>query len=169
MQTDRTKLSLLTHDDFKEILEMYEEPDTFKYIAPLRNKSHSEYLNFLESRIAQIKDKIGYHWVVRSLNTNEFIGLINLNPIRDSERMQVGFQLKRKFWSQGYATELTGFMLDFGFHHLGLKELYGVFSRENIASARIFEKLGFYFEESKLLEGQEVPIEIWKYNTYKNV
>ena len=163
METERTTLQYITGEDFEEILEMYGEPDTFKYIAPALNQTREWYINFLQSRIDQVTNGSGYHWVVRSKENNEFIGLMNLNPIAGTDKVQVGFQLKRKFWNQGYASELTKRVLKFGFHDAGLKVIYGVFNKENTASLKIFQKFGFEFEESKSFEGKSSPVEIWKY------
>lgn len=163
MLTERTILSTLISNDFDEALEMYSEPDTFKYIAPAQNRNREEHLQFLQSRIVQITEKQGYHWAARLKESNEFIGLMNLNLIMGTNMMQVGFQLKRKFWNQGFATELTKRVLTFAAYETDLKIIYGVFDKRNVASAKIFVKLGFKFEESRMFEGEEFPIEIWKY------
>lgn len=163
METERTRLKTIAREDFAEIMEMYAEPDTFKYIEPAQNKTKEELLDFLVSRIKQVADGMGYHWVARAKINNEFIGLMNLNPIAGTDKIQIGFQLRRKFWNQGYASELTDRVLKFGIDEAGLKVIYGVFSKRNIASRRIFEKFGFVFEESKTFDGESAPIEIWKY------
>ena len=168
MQTERTILTLLNRSDFDDVLKMYSEPDTFKYIEPLLNRTKEEYITFLESRIAQIKSGAGYHWVVRSRDNNEFIGLMNLNPIGNTDKIQVGFQLKRKFWNQGLATELTIKVLDFASIEAKLRDVYGVFNSNNIASAKIFKKLKFDLVEKRQIEGEDSPIEIWKYSIKDN-
>jgi len=154
---------MLTKDDYTEVLLMYEEPDTFKYIAPLQNKSRDELINFLDSRIAQVNKGIGYHWVVRLKEDGKFIGLMNLNPIGNSDKIQVGFQLRRKYWNKGFATEVTKRVLEFGVEEAGLKVIYGVFNKRNIVSKKIFERFGFEFEESNTVGTEEASIEIWKY------
>ena len=42
METKRTKLFLLKKEDYQEVLEMFRENDTFKYIEPLQNKSEAK-------------------------------------------------------------------------------------------------------------------------------
>ena len=162
METERTLLTTITPDDFGEILDMYSEPDTFKYIPPLQNKSREEYIDFLNSRIAQVTGRVGYHWVVRLKDTGSFIGLLNLNPIKDTEKMQIGFQLRQRYWNQGYAREVTKRLVEFAVSELGLKVLYGVFNKRNTASKKIFERFGFEFEENRTVDHDETAIEIWK-------
>jgi len=168
METERTKLSTITRQDFDEILEMYAEPDTFKYIEPAQNKTREEYIDFLLSRIEQVDMGVGYHWVVREKGNSNFIGLMNLNMIRESDKIQVGFQLKRAYWGQGYATEITRAVMDFGIKEAGLRVIYGVFDKRNIASRKIFVKLGFEYDETKTIGNEESPVEIWKYIALHN-
>jgi RimJ/RimL family protein N-acetyltransferase len=114
-----------------------------------------------------------------------FIGAVNLNPIKgvgastqgvrergSSEgqtlaayhgpaRLQIGCQLKRDYWGQGFASELTARILHFAIHELRLPAVYGVFEQDNAISRRLLEKLGFVFEES--FQEQEIITEIHKY------
>lgn len=163
METERTILKTIEKADIDEILEMYGEPDTFKYIAPAQNRTREQHLEFIESRITQASDGVGYHWTVRSIRDNEFIGLMNLNPIVGTDKIQIGFQLKRKFWNQGYASELTYAVLKFAMEEAGLTVVYGVFDKRNVASKKIFLKFGFEFDESKTFDDEIAAIEIWKY------
>ena len=153
---------LLTKDDFPDMLAMFNEPETAVYIKHLENLSRIEYEFILNNRLVQLENKAGYHWTARLKSSNEFIGALNLSPIPTTEMMQIGFQLQTKYWNQGFAFELAKKVLEFGIHEIGLKTIYGVFEKENIASRKVLEKLGFAVDEDKIhLEGQ---VEIYKYN-----
>ncbi|MEZ4918559.1 MAG: GNAT family N-acetyltransferase [Saprospiraceae bacterium] len=141
-------MKLLTPSDFPEALEMFHEPETFKYIAPLANKSDAEYLDFLNLKHQQILDKTGYYWVVRNRINGDFIGGINLTPIPDTGQKQIGWQLKAAYRKQGIAFEAAQLALEFGLNHTNFYPIYAVFHPENIASQRILEKLGFDFLEA---------------------
>jgi len=99
---------------------------------------------------------------------SHFIGAVNLNPIKGISaspngpvRLQIGCQLKRDYWGQGFASELTARILHFAIHELRLPAVYGVFEQGNAISRRLLEKLGFVFEES--FQEQEIITEIHKY------
>ena len=117
----------------------------------------------MDSRIAQIDEKIGYTWVVRLKENNEFIGTFNLNPFRDTCKIQIGFQMKKRFWNQGYASAGAKRVLEYGIHERGLKTIYGFFEKENVASGKILKKLGFHFEESKRFENEKTTIEVYRF------
>jgi len=185
LHTARTTLTLLTEADLPAMEALAREPDTFKYIRKLRVMSPEQYTQFLHAKLEQIRTGAGYHWAVwlkdnftdpasispeqsgPSVPPGHFIGAVNLNPIKSSAlsngpaRMQIGCQLKRDYWGQGFASELTARLLHFAIHELNLPAVYGVFQQDNDISRRLLEKLGFVFEER--LQEQEVVAEVHKY------
>ena len=106
------------------------------------------YTKFLHLKLRQIAENRGYHWAVWLKTDNTFIGAVNLNPIGSSERLQIGCQLKRAYWGQGFASELMARLVQFGIDELKLPAVYGVFEKDNIVSRRLLKKLGFVFEKS---------------------
>src|SRR5882757_6887159 len=137
LQTERTLLTLLTEEDLPAMMEMAREPDTFKYIKKLSIMTEQEYAQFLQTKLEQIRDKTGFHWAVwlkgpsrtgnPAAETNRarqsgrtFIGAVNLNPVAGTPMMQIGCQLKRDYWHQGFASELTKCILDFGINEMNL-------------------------------------------------
>lgn len=158
MQTERTLLTILTEKDLPAMTILSKEPDTFKYIRKLQIMTAEQYQVFLWSKLEQIRNGAGYHWAVWLKGPHEFIGAVNLNPITGTDKLQIGCQLKREYWGQGFASELTKRILEFGIGELGLKAVYGVFEKNNIVSRRLLERLGFVWEESLVSEGVEIEI-----------
>jgi len=161
LQTERTMLTLLTEADLPAMETLAREEDTFRYLKFLRIMNPDEYTKFLHTKLEQIRTGAGYHWAVRLKSDGGFIGAVNLNPIRGTSHLQIGAQLKRDYWGQGFASELMKRLVEFGIHELGLPAVYGVFEKDNNASRRLLEKLGFVFEKS--FQEQEVELEVHKY------
>jgi len=141
MRTNRTTLQFIRHADFNDVLAMFHEPETFKYIAPLEGKTDEEYLKILRNKIVENANETGFYWIARLKDTNEMIGAMNLNP-RADKRIQLGYQIRKKFWGQGFATELSEAVLHFAKHERQLKSVVAVFVETHGASRRILEKLG---------------------------
>jgi ribosomal-protein-alanine N-acetyltransferase len=158
LQTKRTTLTLLHEDDLPAMTAMAQEPETFRYVKKLRVMTDTQYQEFLRLKLEQIRLKTGYHWAVWLRRDGRFVGAVNLNPIGDSKRLQIGCQLKREFWGQGLATELTARVLKFAIKEAGLKEVYGVFEKENIVSRRLLDRLGFAWVEDLTEHGVEAEI-----------
>lgn len=158
--TSRTNLTLVQESDFPEILAMFHEPETFKYIGPLDNKSDDFYRDFLRTRMLWAEQQQGYYWVARLRETGELVGCLNLSQFRNSGRIQVGFQIRRKFWGQGFASEITPQAVAFGFEEWGLEAIYGYYESEHLASGRILAKMGFEVLEQIELKDEGVVIEV---------
>jgi [ribosomal protein S5]-alanine N-acetyltransferase len=158
METERTIWTLLEEKDFPAMTEMSREKDTFKYIRRLQVMTAEEYQQYLLLKLEQIRLGKGYHWAVWLKTDGAFVGAVNLNPIGSSERMQIGCQLKRDYWGQGYAGELTLRVRNFAMAEAGLSEIYGVFQKDNVVSRRLLEKLGFEWVESKTEQGEDIEI-----------
>lgn len=75
------------------------------------------------------------------------IGGVGLhNRVEEQERAELGYLVGREAWGRGFATEIAGVMVRFGFEQQGLTRIHaGVFHGNN-ASARVLEKLGFQRE-----------------------
>ena len=58
----------------------------------------------------------------------------------------LGYEVDRRYWGHGYATEASRALLDFGFKQLGLHRIWAYCLEENVASARVLEKVGMRYE-----------------------
>ncbi|TXC75642.1 GNAT family N-acetyltransferase [Luteibaculum oceani] len=62
--TERCIVKPLQKEDFPEILEMYQELDSNKYVPPLKDKTPEEHLAFLELKIGNNEKELGF-WTAR--------------------------------------------------------------------------------------------------------
>lgn len=60
-------------------------------------------------------------------------------PVQDAE---LGYRLARRFWGQGYATEMSRALVRHGFQQLGLPRIVAFVSPEHDASIRVLQKAG---------------------------
>lgn len=77
----------------------------------------------LQKKLAQNLNSIGV-WVARKKVTNDFIDTVNLDPLGHTEMIQLGCHLRHKFREQGFVTELTKKVLDYGKDEIGLTEIF---------------------------------------------
>ena len=59
---------------------------------------------------------------------------------------ELGYRFDSVHWGQGYATEAAHVVVAYGFDEVGLHRIYAEIVRENSASVRVMEKLGFQCE-----------------------
>ncbi|WP_460208146.1 GNAT family N-acetyltransferase [Scytonema sp. NUACC21] len=84
----------------------------------------------------------------------KFIGNCGIRKIKpELSEASLGYEIAPDYWGKGYATEAARTMIKFGFEELKLNRIYGWCIAENLASARVMEKVGMQFEE-RFLENE---------------
>jgi ribosomal-protein-alanine N-acetyltransferase len=63
-----------------------------------------------------------------------------LDPTEDAE---LGYRLARRFWGQGYATEMSRALVRHGLEQLALPRIVAFVDAEHVASVRVLQKAGF--------------------------
>lgn len=75
---------------------------------------------------------------------------------RGGEQLKIGYWVKREVWGQGVATEAVAALLD-TLRALGYDRVFAEHKPENLASARVLEKLGFAVCEGEPLVDKSHP------------
>jgi len=74
--------------------------------------------------------------------TGKLVGAISLMIKREHRRAELGYWIARDRWNNGYATESSQRLLDFGFEFLGLHRIEARHFVRNPASGKVMRKLG---------------------------
>jgi len=148
LNTKRTKLYSLATEDFDELLAMYQEPDSNKFIPPLRDKTPTEQLAFLHLKIKQNQANNGLGtWSIRTKDQQQLIGTANVNEFPPLNFIHLGIHLRRSVWGQGYATEIVKTLKDYALNDLKIKQIHAVVSVEHHASRKMLEKAGLVYQK----------------------
>ncbi len=150
MDSQRTHISLLKTDDFNEALDIFLAKDALKYIEPLLNLTPDEHLERFQQKHDEIEEGLCYHWACRLKENNELISLLNLKTVAGTDRMFLGYIIKKEYWGIGLATELSSWVVQYVKDNLKKEKLYALIESDNIASRKILEKLGFIVDDIKM-------------------
>ena len=79
-----------------------------------------------------------------------FIGMIGMVPFDEAlrnhvptaPRVEIGWQLSKDYWGQGYAPEGARAVLDYAWNTIKLEEVVAITSWHNKPSQRVMEKIG---------------------------
>jgi len=82
----------------------------------------------------------------------QIVGSISVERMADEERNvgSIGYMILTPWWSKGLGTEAVRQMCGIAFRELALERIIGEVFPENLASARVLEKNGFWLEETKV-------------------
>lgn len=91
-----------------------------------------------------IKPRINYYLAAARKDTGVIVGEAVLRITDPIQRQgEIGFGIGRKYWKQGYATEIGAALLQTAFHHFNLHRIFAQCAPENKAVIRVMQKLGF--------------------------
>ena len=82
----------------------------------------------------------------------QIVGSISVERMADENRAagSIGYMILTPFWSQGIGTEAVRKICGMAFQELALERIIGEVFPENLASARVLEKNGFWPQEIKV-------------------
>ena len=117
----------------------------------------------LRWRVPQVKaDPSTNKWFIRFIvlrASSEILGSVSFHGIPDDAGVvEIGIRIEEQFWNNGYASELLKEILGYGIEERKLREIYGIFEEENIASRKLLEKLKFEHFEKKTILNTKVNI-----------
>ena len=87
-----------------------------------------------------------YLIVIDRADTGETVGDLALRPTWGGRSAEIGYTLHSEHWGSGYATESAASLVEYLFGHGDLTRISAMTHPDNVASARVLERLGFEYE-----------------------
>lgn len=141
-----------TVEDATLAYELNLDPDVIRYTGDPSFVSIEEARAFLQNYDAFEKYGMG-RWYAFLRRDNAFIGWCGLKYSPESDEVDIGYRLLRKYWGKGYATEAAKYCLEFGFNELGIEEIVARADSRNIGSIRVMEKIGMEYDKEMEFDG----------------
>lgn len=147
LETKRLLLRESIVDDAPVLYEMTNDPEVMKYTGDIMFKSVEETKELIRNYPDYQKYTYG-RWTTIIKETNEIIGWCGLKYIEDLKETDLGFRFMKMYWNKGYGTEASIACLQYGFEQLGIQQIIAQVYKDNGASQRVLQKLGFtYWKE----------------------
>lgn len=166
LETERCIVREIETGDVDRLYEIYAEPGITAYIESLYADRQEE-ISYTKDYIANVYGFYGYGmWIVEDKADGNVIGRAGIEPKEDCA--ELGYVIAKEYQSQGYATEVCRAILAYARNKLGLTEVCARVRKDNAASVRICEKLGFeparegFFSEKQDAAGPKEQIWIKK-------
>lgn len=149
METERLFHRPFTLADLPRLIEMRADPEVNKYLGGIQMQNAEA----LAARIQFYIDcQTKYGFGMSALfwkPTGAMIGWSGLQPLDETDDIEVGYGMIKEFWGLGIGLETARAWLDFGFHKKNLERIVAVAYPENRGSWRIMEKLGMNYEKTE--------------------
>lgn len=145
LDTERLRLREFNEDDWDPVLAYQRDPRYLRYY-PWEDRTPEDARAFVEMFLnwRQEQPRHRFQLAITLKECGVLIGNCGLRrkPGNDWEA-DLGYELDPNHWGHGYATEAAGAMVKFGFGELALERISSWCIGDNIASARVLERLGF--------------------------
>jgi ribosomal-protein-alanine N-acetyltransferase len=144
LETPRLEMRQLEESDASALFWYYCDTEMMKYLFFNPHKSVEDTKSFIRYMTKLYLEKDSIRWGIQAKETGKLIGTAGLHFWKREIRCaEVGYHIGRSYWGNGFATEVLGAMVDFGFKSMNLNCIEGYHNSGNGASGRVMEKLGF--------------------------
>ncbi len=114
---------------------------------------------FVERQIALFGERGFCLWKLAPREGGALIGFCGLQPLPETEEIEIGWWLARAWWGCGLATEAARVAFRDGFERAGLRRIVAIAQPANTASIGIMQKLGMRFD--RMTESRGIPVAMY--------
>jgi diamine N-acetyltransferase len=150
IQGERVYLRPAERDDLPRFIAWINDAETSHFLATVAPLSMALEERWFE-RLLEAQGRDLFHFVICLLETDEAVGAVDLRDV-DRHNGSAGFGIligAKDRWSQGFGTDATNAIIDFGFGELRLERIELDVYAYNHRGRRAYEKAGFVLEATK--------------------
>ena len=141
LKTERLRLRKARLADAEAIFRHYaQDPEVTKYVSWRAHRSLNETREYVQMCLLAWDSRKAFHWAIESAEHRQVIGMVIARV--EAERWELGFVLARAYWRQGYMTEALKAVIGWALKQKEIYRVWAVCDVDNIASARVMEKVG---------------------------
>lgn len=154
-ETERLLIRELKLTDLNSFHTMQSNPKVLQF-ATGDVKSLEEHTLEITELINKYQNKNNDFWIyaIQRKSDNNFIGTLAL--VKDENDDEIGYRFLEKFWGNGYGFEICKGTISYC-RKIGMKKLVGYVVDDNIASAKILEKLNFKVVKKFISDDIKLP------------
>lgn len=145
--------------DSQGLFSLLTNQDVLRYFSTPKLESIEEAQSLIQDYLEGVKKGNSLRWAIADKETDEFIGMMGFRKFQwENYRGEVGYGLFPEYWGKGLIKEALGLAIQFAFSELNLHSIEAQVDPNNIASAKVLEKLGFkqeaYHKQNHYFDGQ---------------
>ncbi|REJ76932.1 MAG: N-acetyltransferase [Acidobacteria bacterium] len=160
LTTERLTLREAAPVDAGFVVELLNDGAFVANIGDRGVRTHGDAVRYIAERMTASYRAHGFGmWIAERRSDVAPIGVCGIVRREGLEHPDLGYALLPAFRGQGYASEAAAAVLRFGREELALPVLLAIVSRQNTASVRVLEKIGFAQSgKSSMPGGEEVLV-----------
>jgi ribosomal-protein-alanine N-acetyltransferase len=140
--TKRLLLRPLRNSDLQDVYKQWSDPDMCEFYnePPCSIEEAEGFVKHYQFRTGNLHAR----YCITDRSTNVFIGTCGFHFWdKANKRVEIGYDIWKEFWRQGYAKEALKPLLNICFEELGVECVYALTHIDNIASEELLLSIGF--------------------------
>ncbi len=153
LETERLILRKLKLEDENEIFNNWTSDDEVsKYVRWSIHKSIEDTREYLKNVMETYKKEKNAEWGIVLKETNELIGALGCFFNDEENRYEIGYNISRKHWRNGYTTEALKKVMEYLINEEHIKSFICSHAKDNPASGAVMRKAGFKYVKDDTYE-----------------
>lgn len=148
LETEQFILRQMRMEDAPAVFKIFSDAEVTKdmgiepFVSTQQAKELIQFMNELFNQDVAIR------WGIVRKSDNMLMGTCGFNAweVRRGSRGEVGYDLGKDYWRQGYMTEVLKAVITFGFEEMGLHRIEAYTNLDATPSMNLLVKLGFQKE-----------------------
>ena len=163
ISTERLHLRVMRLDDAEFYLRLVNEPTFISNIRDKGIRTLDESRASIETGALASQEKFGFSfYLVEDRTTHLPMGICGLTKRDSLDDVDLGYAFLPEFCGQGHAYEAALAVLTHTKNSLSIKQLAAITSPTNERSNRLLIKLGFIFQKTTLLAGDNTETRLYR-------
>jgi ribosomal-protein-alanine N-acetyltransferase len=148
IRTERLLLREFVAADWQDVMDYQTDPRYLQFYAwESRTDQDVQWFVRMFLDMQTEKPRTKYQLAITLPESGRLIGNCGVRKASaDATEAELGYELAPDVWGHGYATEAAYAMVSFGFRELGVHRICAYCNADNLASARVLERLGMQRE-----------------------
>ncbi|AXY03047.1 N-acetyltransferase [Vibrio alfacsensis] len=147
LYTERLILRLVSVEDAPFILELYNQPDFYRFVGDKQIRSLEEAERYIQDNMLRMQERKGVSLlVVETKANNQPIGICGLVKRDTLTAFDIGYGYLPAAYGKGYAIEAAQAVMRHARDGMQIENLVAITNNDNHRSISLLGKLGFQFE-----------------------
>jgi ribosomal-protein-alanine N-acetyltransferase len=158
IETKRTILRLFRDGDLAALCALHRDPNVMRFIGGGVRKTEDDVAIDLAGYVEH-QDTHGYsRWAINCRADNAFVGRAGFLYLPDTDEIDLGYTLHRKYWGQGVASEIALALAAWARENLPIHKVIGMAAPANVASIRVLQKAGMTYVGDRVYRDMDVRL-----------
>lgn len=145
LESQRLRLRKMNNTDAQTMLRYWNDPQVIQYLNMPSITTEGDICKLIHLLNDLSESEENLRWGIELKQSGELIGSCGFNMwvLSGAYRGEIGYELGRAYWGQGYMTEALGMVLSYGFETMELNRVEALVHPRNARSQELLHGLGF--------------------------